>query len=143
VVTGVLGLVGLLVSAYLVSTHYFADQVPLACATGGIVDCEEVTTSTASMLGPVPVAVLGLLWFVAFLGLLVARRRQPGWRLMVAQVGWTIAGLVFVFYFVYAELFLIGAICLWCTAVHAVVVVLFLISVYEATAPSVTESLGA
>ncbi|MBV9895010.1 MAG: hypothetical protein JO020_12640, partial [Chloroflexi bacterium] len=40
-----LGVLGLLISAYLVATHYFAEQVPLACSTGGVVDCEQVTMS--------------------------------------------------------------------------------------------------
>jgi uncharacterized membrane protein len=124
-----LGLAGLSVSAYLVAAHYFADQVPLACSTGGFVDCEQVTSSGESMLGPLPVAVLGLLWFVGFLVLLVAAGRRAMLRL-----GWTTAGLLFVFWLVYAELFLIGALCLWCTGIHAIAIALFLISLWDATA---------
>jgi uncharacterized membrane protein len=128
-----LSVAGLAVSAYLVLTHYFAEQVPLACGTGGIVDCEQVTNSAESMLGPLPVAVLGLTWFAAFLFLLLGRRQRTEGGLMLAQVGWSVAGLLFVFYLVYAELFLVGAICLWCTVVHGVVVALFLLTVWEAT----------
>lgn len=124
---------GLLVSAYLALTHYFAEQVPLACSTGGIVDCEQVTTSAESMLGPLPVALLGLVWFAGLTALLLTRANA---RVVVARVAWCVAGLLFVFYLVYAELFLIGAICLWCTAIHAIVVLLFLMAVYDATAPS-------
>ena len=130
----VLAVIGLAVSAYLTLTHYFA-EVPLACSTGGIVDCEQVTSSAESMLGPLPVAVLGLVWFAAFLVLLIARRGHSGGPLMRAQVAWSIAGLLFVFYLVFAELFLIGAICLWCTVIHGVVVALFLLTLWEATAP--------
>jgi uncharacterized membrane protein len=36
-----------------------------------------------------------------------------------------------VFYLIYAELFLIGAICLWCTGVHALVLGLFLLALGE------------
>ncbi|MBV9329293.1 MAG: vitamin K epoxide reductase family protein [Chloroflexi bacterium] len=136
-----LGVAGLLISAYLVGTHYFAEQVPLACATGGIVDCEQVTSSAESMVGPMPVAVLGLVWFAVFLGILAARRWWP--QALALQVVWSVAGLLSVFYLVYAELFLIGAICLWCTAVHAIVVALFLMTVWDATAPTPsTENLG-
>lgn len=134
---------GLLVAGYLVLTHYFADQVPLACSTSGVIDCEQVTTSGESMVGPLPVAVLGLAWFAVLLVVLVARRQQLSGPLMRAQLGWTIAGLLFVFYLVYAELFLIGAICLWCTVVHAIVVVLFLFSVYDATAPASSQRVTA
>jgi uncharacterized membrane protein len=130
-----LGVAGLAVSAYLMATHYFAANVPLACSSSGIVDCEEVTTSAESMIGPLPVAVLGAIWFVALLVMVAAHRQWPYGPWMWIQVGWAIGGLLFVFYLVYAELFLIGSICSWCTVVHAIVVVLFLLTIYEATAP--------
>jgi len=132
----VLSAIGLGISAYLTLTHYFAEQVPLACSTGGVVDCEQVTTSAESVLGPVPVAVLGVVWFGVLLLLLLARARQATAQLLMAQMVWAVAGLLMVFYLVYAELFLIGALCLWCTAVHVVVVVLFLLTLWEATAPA-------
>ncbi len=123
-----LGGVGLLISGYLAATHFFAEQVPLACSASGFVDCEQVTSSAQSMVGPVPVAVLGVVWFGVFLGLLLARRLSP-------RMAWCVAGLLAVFYLVYAELFLIGALCLWCTAIHAIVVALFLMTLWDATAP--------
>jgi uncharacterized membrane protein len=130
----VLGLAGLLISGYLVGTHYFAEQVPLACVAGGVVDCEQVTNSAESMVGPMPVAVLGLVWFAVFLVILAARQWLP--QALLVQVVWSVAGLLSVFWLVYAELFLIGAICLWCTAIHAIVVVLFLMTLWDATAPT-------
>ena len=123
-----LGILGLLISGYLAATHYFADQVPLACSTGGFVDCEQVTSSAESMVGPVPVAVLGVVWFAGFLVLLLMHRPS-------IHLAWTVTGLVSVFYLVYAELFLIGALCLWCTAIHLIVAVLFLLTLWEATSP--------
>jgi len=126
--------VGLLISFYLTGTHYFADQVPLACSTGGVVDCEQVTTSAESMIGPVPVAVLGVVWFGVFVALVLGRRASSG--LLNLRMVWAVLGLLSIFYLVYAELFLIGALCLWCTAVHMIVVVLFLMSLWEATGSS-------
>lgn len=119
-------------SAYLTATHYFAEQVPLACSTGGFVDCEQVTTSAESMLGPLPVAVLGVIWFGILLALVFGRRLNA--RLVSLQMAWAVLGLLSIFYLVYAELFLIGALCLWCTVVHALVVVLFLMTLWDATA---------
>jgi uncharacterized membrane protein len=126
------GLAGLIVSAYLTATHYLAGEVPLACATGGIVNCEQVTTSAQSMLGPVPVAVLGVVWFGVWLGLLGARRELSHTGLVAARLAWATAGLLSVFYLVYAELFLIGAICSWCTVIHAAIIALFLLAVADA-----------
>jgi len=74
-----------------------------------------------------------VVWFAGFLALLVA-----GKGLLRAQLVWSIGGLLTVFYLVYAELFAIGALCLWCTAIHAIVVGLFLLSLWEVTSPSPT-----
>jgi uncharacterized membrane protein len=126
--------VGLMVSVYLTATHYLAAQVPLVCVTNSIIDCEQVTSSAVSMVGQLPVAVLGVFWFTVWLGLLVVARHIDGWPIR-ALVAWSVAGVFSVFYFVYAELFLIGAICLWCTVVHGAVIVLLLLAIAEATAP--------
>jgi uncharacterized membrane protein len=131
-----LAVIGLGISAYLTLTHYFAEQVPLACSSSGVVDCEQVTSSAESFVGPFPVALLGMVWFGVFLLLVLGRARQASPQLLMAQMAWTIAGLLMVFWLVYAELFLIGALCLWCTAVHIIVVGLFLLTLWEATAPA-------
>jgi uncharacterized membrane protein len=56
----------------------------------------------------------------------------PG-RLRLAAV---IVGVVFVCYLIWAELFRIDAICLWCTVVHALTLVLFaLVLIREALGP--------
>jgi len=86
------------------------------------------------MLGPVPVAVLGLVWFAVFVGLSMARHIWRTNRYQTVELAWAVAGLLSVFYLVYAELFLIGAICLWCTAIHLIVAILFLTTLWEATA---------
>jgi len=57
-------LAGLGVSAYLTIAHYNA-KVILACPETGIVNCAKVTESPQSAILGVPVALLGLLYFVA------------------------------------------------------------------------------
>jgi uncharacterized membrane protein len=42
-----------------------------------------------------------------------------------ARIAWVVGGVATVVWLVYAELFKIDAICLWCTVVHAITVVLF------------------
>jgi uncharacterized membrane protein len=51
-----------------------------------------------------------------------------------------VGGMGMVFYLLYAELFSIKAICLWCTAVHVVTFLLFVLVV--ATFPSMASVLG-
>jgi uncharacterized membrane protein len=110
--------------------HYAQGQVALVCASGGLINCEQVTSSAESMVGPLPVATLGIVWFGVLLGLLASRLTS------LFLLAWTAIGIAFVFYLIYAELFLVGAICLWCTAVHVVVLGLFLLAVAQTSADS-------
>jgi uncharacterized membrane protein len=126
--SGILSVAGLGISLYLTAAHYAQGQVPLACFSAGVVNCEMVTSSAESAIGPIPVAVLGVIWFATNLGLVLFRSAGA------YQLGWAATGLAFVFYLVYAELFLIGALCLWCTAVHLLVIALFLLAIGKSSA---------
>lgn len=123
--TIVLSVVGLLVSAYLTYEH-FTDNATLACSIGGAVDCAKVTTSAWSTFMGVPVAPLGLFFFAVTLVLCLPAvwRRGDAW-LDAARLGWLTIGMGMVFYLVWAELFKIHAICLWCTVVHVVTFLLW------------------
>jgi uncharacterized membrane protein len=130
-----LALGALATSIYLTVAHYAAGEVTLACSADGLVNCELVTSSAQSMLGPFPVALLGTLWCLGMLTLLSLEGVLDGRYERAAlkgEVAWTAGGLAFVFYLLYAELFLIGAICAWCTVVHVLVVALFLLTLYRA-----------
>jgi uncharacterized membrane protein len=111
---------GVLISAYLVAVHY--GHVPLVCADQGIVDCAGVLTSPQSSWFGLPVAVFGVAWFVVA-GLLALRARAAGGApaLRAANLAWLLIGAATVIYLVYLELVVIGRICLWCTAVHVLV----------------------
>jgi uncharacterized membrane protein len=128
-VSFVLCLVGLAVSAYLTYEH-FSSSTSLACPDTGAINCLKVTTSSYSKVLGVPVALLGLLFYVGATALCLpmAWRHPNPWvgRLRLASVA---LGVLFVLYLVWAELFRIDAICLWCTAVHVVTVALFAVVV--------------
>jgi len=123
-----LGVLGLAISLYMTVVHFAQGQVPLACASTGFVNCDLVTSSAESTIGSVPVALLGVVWFAIYLGLVLRRAAGP------FQLAWAATGLAFIFYLVYAELFLIGALCLWCTAVHLIVVGVFLLAIAQSSA---------
>jgi uncharacterized membrane protein len=103
-----LSLAGIGVAGYLTTVHY-ADVAPI-CATGG--GCERVQNSDYAELAGVPVAVLGLIGYVAILvGLLV-----PGEATRLAVAAMALVGAGFSVYLTYLELFVIDAICQWCVA---------------------------
>jgi uncharacterized membrane protein len=113
------------IASYLTVAQY-ADPGALACPDRGVVNCTLVTTSPESVVFGVPIALLGLVWAVAMLGLCI----PSAWQSRVEWVEHTrlIAtgiGAVTVVYLVYTELFRIGAICLWCSAMHVTAVALF------------------
>ena len=122
---------GLAISVYLTMVHYDS-HVPLVCSTQGIIDCEGVLTSPQSSVLGLPVALYGVVWFLVMGGLVLADMRQqaPEW-LADASLGWTLVGVASVAYLLYAELGLVGRICLWCTSVHLIVLVLFLMQALQ------------
>lgn len=139
----VLSLGGLGVSLYLTVDH-FTGSLPI-CAANGVIDCAKVTTSAESeVFGVLPVALLGLLYFTALVAVNVPRLWRWGgqWGRYLAwtRLALAVVGIGMVFYLLYAELFSIKAICLWCTAVHGITFLLFVLVM--ATFPTMASALG-
>lgn len=114
----VLGLVGLGVAAYLTYVHY--SGIRPACTAGQ--SCVKVQTSQWSKLDGVPVALIGLLGYVAIVASLLAPDREET-RLLT--LGLTLLGFGFSAYLTYRELFSIHAVCEWCVS-SAVIMTLLL-----------------
>ncbi|MFI5064750.1 MAG: vitamin K epoxide reductase family protein [Streptosporangiales bacterium] len=130
--TWVLAIGGFGVSSYLTITH-FDSSVPLVCSDKGLINCGLVTSSPQSYVFGIPVAVLGL----AFYLFMVAAASPWAWRSKYPAVAWVrlaslVVGIVFVLYLVYTELFTLKAICLWCTSVHVITFLLFVLIVISA-----------
>jgi uncharacterized membrane protein len=124
----VLCLVGLAVSAYLTWVH-FHTGLQLSCPNTGRINCEKVTTSAESKLfGFFPVALAGLLYYAGMSVLCAPPLWRFGWAFRLRLLG-VAAGVLMVLWLVYAEFVRIGAICLWCTSVHIVTFVLFVVVV--------------
>lgn len=114
-------IVGVAIAIYLSVVH-LTTAVPLYCSATGVVNCEQVVTSPASMVFGIPVAYYGVAWFVVMALVLV---RPAGPLLSAGRLAWAVVGALTVLYLFYTELFVIGAICLWCSIVHALVLVIF------------------
>ncbi len=130
----VLAIAGMGVAAYLTYTHY-ADQ-PIACA--GLSGCAAVENSEYSTLLDIPVGLLGLLFSAGLLALVVARvARLPlaeEWA-PLAAFSMTLTGVAFAAYLTYIELFVLDAICIWCTSFAGIVTVAWLITLVDVLAP--------
>jgi len=132
--TFVIALLGLAASAYLTYTH-FSEAKLLGCSESGAVNCLKVTTSAQSHVFGIPVAVLGLAFYVFVVPIMspwawrMTRREVPLLRLAAM-----VTGIGFVIYLLYAELYMIGSICLYCTSVHVITFLLFVLTVFAAAA---------
>lgn len=132
---------GLAVATYLTFEHYTSSS-SLACSDNGAINCLKVTTSSYSAVAGVPVAVLGLVFFVVMLVLqLPPMWRRPDRAIRLGRLAWAAVGLCTVLYLLYAELFAIDAICLWCTAVHVLTVLLFGTTVFATASYPPTETI--
>ena len=120
-----LGLAGLGVSIYLTVEH-FTSPDQLACPIGASTNCTTVTTSAQSRFIGIPVAVLGLVFFVTLLVLCLPRFwTTSAVRVWQARLAVAALGMLFVLYLIFSEIFLIRAICQWCTVVHVLTFALF------------------
>jgi len=110
----VLGVLAVAIAGYLTITHY--EESLLVCSV--VNGCETVQSSKYAMLGPVPVALLGLIGAAAMLVLAVARRLRPQfiYPTTVALFGMALLSVVFLLYLTYLEIWVIEAICQWCVS---------------------------
>lgn len=123
----VISVLGVAVASYLTYAHY-TDVSALACSDKGVVNCAKVTTSAQSRFLGMPVAVLGLAYFVAMaVACMPWAWRRPERIVRFARLAAAGGGVVMILYLIYAELFIIEAICIYCTAVHGLTLVLFVV----------------
>jgi uncharacterized membrane protein len=132
--TFVLALAGLGVSIYLTYAH-FTESTLAGCSESGLVNCTKVTTSAQSYVFHIPVAVLGLAFYLFAAAIMSPWAWRAGRReIHLLRIASLVVGIGFVLYLLYAELFIIGSICLYCTSVHAITFVLFVLTMIAAAA---------
>ena len=107
-------LAGVAVAGYLTYVHYQPDA--LICTSGG--GCETVQDSSYAELAGIPVALLGLLGYVAVL-VLVAWDSELA-RTLSAAIALVAAG--FAVYLIVLQAFVIDAWCIWCLVNDLVIV---------------------
>ncbi len=121
-------ILGLIVSAYL--SYVEITQVEAVC--GPVGECNIVQSSSYAQILGIPIAVLGVINYLAVGGLWLWQRnnlqsRQP----TLLMLGLTIFGTLFSIYLTTVELFAIEAVCLWCLS-SAVVTTFLMVVVARA-----------
>jgi uncharacterized membrane protein len=121
----VLAVIGLAVASYLTYIHY-AGIKPLCGTNGG--GCEIVQTSVYSKLAGVPVALIGLLGYIAILGSVLVPETENS---RLATMAFTLVGFGFSAYLTYRELFSIHHICEYCVSSAVIVTILMCLSIWR------------
>jgi uncharacterized membrane protein len=120
----VLTLLGLAVASYVTYVHYAG--IKPACTAGE--SCTKVQTSRYAELEGVPVALIGLIGYVAILLALLA---PDGENTRFALAALTVGGFAFSAYLTYRELFSIHAICEECASSAVIMTIMMCLSVWR------------
>ena len=136
-----LSLLGVAISIYLTTVHY--ENVPLVCSESGLVNCTRVLSSPFSVVPgtTVPITIPGFGWCIVSASLAIAGLFATTglWqrRIRIAQFVWALSGVLVVLYLVYAEIVRLRTICAWCTALHVLILLMFLLTLVQLqSAPS-------
>ena len=120
---GALALAGVGIAAYLTWAHYRPEE--LVCFAGS--GCETVQRSSYAELGPVPVALLGLVAYTVMLGTAFVR----GVLSAAVAVAVALAGLAFAAWLVYVQGWILDAWCVWCVTSDIVLALLTAAAVWR------------
>lgn len=126
-----LAFIGVAVTSFL-SLYAFNNEIP-SCAVGG---CEKVLTSEYSKFFGVPLAYLGLVYYTYLFGISLLLAIDPdsnGLRfgvLMYANIG-----LILSILFELLQIFVIGALCLYCAISAALTVAIFAVALWHFRSP--------
>jgi len=128
----VLAILGLGVAAYLA----FVEITQTEAVCGPVGQCNTVQSSQYASIAGIPVAVLGLLNYLAILVLWGLQFVSGGrWAGLAARalLALTVVGVLFSIYLTLLELFVIHAVCAWCLSSAIITTALLLVVVANLT----------
>lgn len=133
ILTPILALLGVGISSYLAYVKLSATQA--VCL--GLGECETVQNSPYSVILGIPIAILGLLTYLAIIALWWwSQDEQRPYADLAPLIlfGITLFGFLYSAYLTYLELFVLKAICPWCVASAIIMTVLMIINARTALA---------
>ena len=106
-----LAVAGVVVSSISLRHHYSTSQESF-CNLSETVNCDIVNRSVYSKIGPIPVALIGILGYLALLALATIYRDTP--QTPTVLLSGSILGLAFALYLTYIEGHILGVWCILC-----------------------------
>jgi uncharacterized membrane protein len=129
----VLTVLGVALASYLTYVHY--SGLKPVCTAGNT--CLKVQSSQYSKIAGVPVALIGLLGYIAILGSLLIRESETS---RLATMAFTLAGFGFSAYLTYRELFSLHAVCEECASSAVLMTVMMCLSLWRFLRSGVTTT---
>ena len=128
-VLATLDLIGLAIASYL-SIEELQNK-PLVCSKSGIFDCNAVAQSTYSRpFAGIPVAVYGVFLSLTLFVLAIAWWRTNNYKLLLLHYGLSLIGVAFEGWFQFAQIFLIGKVCIYCESYGISLILRFFIALW-------------
>jgi uncharacterized membrane protein len=123
----VLSVLGILTAGYMTWAELTNNET--VCIDAGSIDCAAVADSAYAKTFGIPVALLGLVGYVAILGVLVL---EDQFHLLAAYgrtlvVGMALFGVIFQTYLTYVEAAVLEKWCQWCVASYVIITALLII----------------
>jgi uncharacterized membrane protein len=133
--------IGIWASATVLIIYYTLNQQLPLCPTGTYdvfgyfihLDCGTVLSSPYSVVFGVPLEVLALVYFlvnVAMVFVIAFARDRAAKFTVNALFVWRFLGVALVPYLIFVEVFLLHAICVYCTIMHAAILIDFAVISY-------------
>lgn len=122
----ILSFLGFLDATYLAVKHYLGTPINCSILEG----CEKVATSPYATIGGTPVALLGAIYYIAMFLLIVAYFDTKRETILSFVARLTPIGFLASVWFVYLQLFVIKAICLYCIISAITSTALFILGLF-------------
>lgn len=117
--------IGFVDASYLTASHYIG--VPPNCSLFS--GCEKVTTSIYSKVFNIPISLIGSIYYLFLIILSILYIDTKDERILPIIIATTGFGFVASVWFVYLQIFVIKAICIYCMISAMTTLILFLLSI--------------
>jgi uncharacterized membrane protein len=128
----ILAILGIIVASLALREHY-REYGDAPCDINAHWDCGVVNHSPYAMVGPIPVAILGILGYILMCALALTR----SYRLLLVP---TVAGLAFSLYLAHVEKDILGVWCIYCVISLGIISIMTLLTVGKVTTQMMKRS---
>ena len=124
-IIALISFLGFLDASYLAAKYYLGGPIPCAILDG----CDTVTTSQYATMAGVPVALLGAIYYLIIFVLAISYLESKKDNLVFLISRLTIVGFLASLWFVYLQVFVLKALCLYCLFSAFTSTTLFIVSI--------------